>query len=161
MTYPQAVNYSKDMPRLSKKVSKERAIKLSKTYAKANGNQAEVARKLGVTRQTIYKKTKNPEFQSLRQQAIAIAAKRSGLTLARIYNALNESLDANQSSSYLGRVYDSNIPDHKTRQVGAKIGLELFEHLGGDLKEESKPTEIHVHYGHRTKPPIKNTDEVT
>lgn len=158
LTYPQASDSYKPMPRLKKSTAKERALKLAKTLRKTNGDQSKAAKLLGVTRQTINGKTHSPEFQSLRMQAINRAAKQAGLTLARIYGAVNGSLDANVVACYEGEAIESDAADHRARLIGAKIGLELFQHIGGDLKDEMKPTEIHVHYGHRSKPPVKEDD---
>ena len=146
------------MPRLTKLTAQERALKVVKGLKRSGGSQTKLAKKLGVTPQAVHKKTKRKECQSMRQQAIQRAAKNVGFTLQRIYGALNDSLDANAQASYLGDVTESNYPDHRARLVGVKIGLELFEHLGGDLVQDAKPTEIHVHYGHRTKPPQKEDD---
>ena len=158
MTYPQVVIILNYMPPLTKATAKERALKVAKGLRKHKGSVSAYAKELGISRQAVQKKKNNPEFKSLRQQAIAKAAQRVGLTLTRIYSAVNDSLDAKVVACFNGEALESDAPDYRARLIGAKIGLELFEHLGGDIKEDSKPTEIHVHYGHRTKPPQKDDD---
>lgn len=150
------------MPRLTKDNAKERASNLYKAIQKAGGSQSKVAKQLGVTRAAVHQRIKkNPEYQTLRQEAIHRAAKQAGFTLARIYNVFNEALDANVVACFNGEATESDAPDYRARMISGKIGLELFEHLGGDLVQDAKPTEIHVHYGHRTKPPQKEDDGTT
>lgn len=147
------------MPRLTKLTAKERAVKLYKAIQKSGGSQTKAANKLGITRGAVHQRIKkNPEYQSLRQQAIQKTARDVGFTLHRIYSALNNSLDANVVACYEGDAIESDAPDHRARLIGVKIGLELFEHIGSDLVQDAKPTEIHVHYGHRTKPPQKQEE---
>ena len=141
------------MPRLNKVTAKERALKVAKGLRKHKGSAAALARELGVTRQSIQKKKNNPEFISLRQQAVAKAMQRAGITQSLVYGELKDGLSSTLSASSYGKVYDSDVADRKERREHVKICLELFQHLGGDIKDDLKPTEIHVHYGHRTGPP--------
>lgn len=147
------------MPRLNKDTAKQRALKVSKGLRKHKGNQSALARELGVTPQAVNKKTRNPAFITLRQQAIQKAAERAGFTLDKIYQGLAEGLAANTQASFNGHVYQSDHPDHRARIAVQKIGLELFQHLGADTKDDAKPTEIHVHYGHRKQPRKPPEDE--
>lgn len=150
------------MPRIRKQTAQLKALKLNKALRKHKGSQSSLARELGVTPSAINKQVaKNPEFLSLRRQAINKAMERAGLTEDFVYGKLAASMKAKVQAAYLGEVYQSNHPDHRVIQNGVNICLELFEHRGADVKEESKPTEIHVHYGHRTKPPKKDDDGST
>lgn len=148
------------MPRLKKETAQLKAVKLNKALRKHKGSQSSLAKELGVTRGAInHQIKKNPELLSLRRQAINKAMERAGLTEEFVYGKLANSMKAKAQASYLGTVYQSVHPDHRVIQSGVNICLELFEHRGADIKEESKPTEIHVHYGHRTKPPKKEDDD--
>lgn len=162
MTYPQAYDSYNYMPRLTKATKQERAIKLDKALKNNKESLTKVAKELGITPQAVYaRKKKNPEFQSIRQQAIQRAARQAGFTLARIYNVFNEALDANVVSCFNGKAIESDAPDHRARIMSGKVGLELFGHIGGDAIEDKKPTEINVYYGHRKKPPQKEDDGST
>lgn len=150
------------MPRINKQTAHLNAVKLNKAIRKHKGNQSSLAKELGVTRSAInHQIKKNPELLSLRRQAINKAMQRAGLTEDFVYSTLANSMKANSQASYAGAVFESKHPDHRVRQAGVNICLELFEHRGADVKDEAKPTEIHVHYGHRTKPPNKDNDEGT
>ena len=161
MTYPQASDSYNYMPRLNKATAKERALKVAKGLRRHKGSAASLAKELGVTRQAVQKKKNNPEFQSLRMQAISKACQRHGITEDLVYGKLRDGFDATLSAAYLGNVQESDVPDRKEIREHIKIGLELFGHINTDIKEDSKPTEIHVHYGHRTKPPQKEDDGST
>lgn len=146
------------MPRLNKSTAKERALKVAKGLRKHKGNASALARELGVSPQAIAKKKNNPEFQSLRQQAIAKASQRAGFTLDKIYSVLADGLKATEHVTSFGEMDDTDLANYRERREHAKIGLELFEHLGGDLVQDAKPTEINVYYGHRKHPPKKDDD---
>lgn len=144
------------MPRLKKATAKVRALKVAKGLRKHKGSVANLAKELGITRQAVQKKLNNPEFISLRQQAINAALKRAGITEDFLYGKLKKALEAKAQASYLGQVFESQFDDHGTQLRAIPITLELFQHLNVDVKEDSKPTEVHIHYGHRTKPKEDN-----
>lgn len=140
------------MPRIKKQEAKLKALKLNKALRRHKGSQASLARELGVTRAAINQQIKkNPELTSLRQLAINKAMERAGITTELIYGQLAQALKAKAQASYLGQVYESQFNDHATQLKAIPIGLELFQHINYDQKEESKPSEIHIHYGHRAK----------
>src|SRR3990167_4815468 len=99
------------MPRLNKVTAKERALKVAKGLRKHKGSAAALARELGVTRQSIQKKKNNPEFISLRQQAVAKAMQRAGITQSLVYGELKDGLSSTLSASSYGKVYDSDVAD--------------------------------------------------
>ena len=140
------------MPRLKKATAHQRALKVAKGLRKHKGNASSLARELGITPQAVNKKKNNPEFVSLRQQAINKALERAGITESFVYNKLKKILNAKAQASYLGQVYESNHPDNPVQLKGIEVTLDLFQHTNTDQKDEMKPTEIHVHYGHRVRP---------
>lgn len=142
----------KHMPRLRKETKQERALKLVKGLRRNKGSPTALAKELGISRVAMHKQMQNPEFISLRRQRINAALKRAGITEDFLYGKLKKVMLAKVKTAFQGHVYESKFDDETVQLAGVKIGLELFEHLGGDLKEDSKPTEIHVHYGHRSRP---------
>lgn len=139
LTSPLVYGNPKGMPRLNKETAQERALRLHKAIQKAGGSQSKAAKQLGVTRGAIHQRIKkNPEYHAIRKLAIAKAAASAGLTLHRIYSVVNKSLDANVVACFNGEATESDAPDHRARLIGAKIGLELFEHLGADTKDDGK-----------------------
>ena len=137
------------MPKLTPAVTKARAAKLVKTLQNKDFNQAAVARELGVSRQAIQDKMKQPEVQKTLEQVIADNFKKADITIEKVYSVLAAGLDAKK---------DGNI-DYKECREAVKLCLELIGHLKRDRIEEARPTEIHVHYGHRTKPQVQDQQE--
>ena len=61
------------MPKISKKLKKQRAKRLTKAYIENDLNGAKVAEERGVTRQTIHRHLKKPEVQNAMQEYLGSA----------------------------------------------------------------------------------------
>ena len=143
------------MPKLRPYTAKARAVSLVKALSKNGMNQAKVARKLGVSPQAIQDRIKRPAVQKVLAKINEDALKRVGVKMSKVYQCFNEALDANLSSSFKGEIFPSDEPDHNIRLKTAVECLELTGRKKTAHSEDiTKPTEIHVHYGHRDKPRI-------
>lgn len=139
------------MPRLRTYTKNARAAKVVKGLIKHNMNQSALARAEGVTPQTIQKKLKQPEVQKVLSRINEDAIRRAGGSVAKAYRRIVEAMDAKLVHKGKADTHETDIPDAELRM---KASLEVLELTGrkktaANSDDISKPTEIHIHYGHR------------
>lgn len=132
---------------------KARAAQVIKSYVKHGMSQTAMAKAEGVSQPNIAKKLKNPEVQKALAKINEDALRRAGASLTKAYTRIAEGLDAKLASTFQGDVILSEHPDIAQRTKNAELVLELTGRKKTAHSEDiTKPTEIHVHYGHRSKP---------
>lgn len=70
------------------------------------------------------------------QSALSDALARQGVTLAKIVKPIADALKAKVVTTFLGRAFESEIPDHRTRLEAAELGISLH---GGLPKQVELP----------------------
>lgn len=141
------------MPNLRPYTAKARVAQVIKSYVKNGMNQMKMAKAEGISQPAVSKKLKNPEVQKALAKINEEALRRAGATLTKAYTRIAEGLDANLTATSMGMVYQSKHPDIPQRTKSAELVLELTGRKKTAHSEDiTKPTEIHVHYGHRSKP---------
>ena len=143
------------MPKLRPYTVKERAVRLTKAYVKNGMSHVKTAKALGISRPAVTQALKRPAVQKALAKVNEDALKRAGVRMSKVYKCLDEALEANLTGSFQGQVFPSKEPDHAIR---VKTAVECLELTGRKKTAHSdditKPTEIHVHYGHRDKPRV-------
>lgn len=140
------------MPRLTKLGAKIKAMHTVKLLQKHHGNQSAAAREAGITRQSFRARTKLPAVAEALQDKIDKCLNQAGITDRLVYSVIKGALKANSQASFNGTVYESKHADHAKRLAAADRALELMQHKKTAHSEDtSRPTEIHLHYGHRKK----------
>ena len=138
------------MPKLRKYTAKARAVKVAKGFIKHKMNLKSFAAEQGVTPQAIGKKVRRPEVQKILSKINEDSLRKAGATLTKAYQRIAEGLDATLSASFRGDVTESDVPDVEQRTRNAELVLELTGRKKTAHSEDiTKPTEIHIHYGHR------------
>lgn len=117
-----------------------RAVEVVKGLNKHKGNASALAREKGVTPQAIAKQIKQPEVQEVMQTVIEQCLKKAGITTTRVYGQLSAQLNAKRGKN----------KDWMAQDRARESALELMKHkMPPGQKEQTKPTEIHLHYGYR------------
>lgn len=139
------------MPRLRTYTKKIRAAKVINGLLKHNMNQSALARAEGVSQPAIAKKLKRPEVQLALGKLNEQALKKAGASLTKIYRRINEALDAKVVCNTKAGAYLTDIADADLRLKAAVECLELSgrKRTSANSEDITKPTEIHIHYGHR------------
>ena len=127
------------------------AAKVVKSYVRNGMNQTAAARELGVSQNAVHKQIKKPEAQKILSRINEDAIRRAGGSAAKAYRRIVEAMDAKLVHKGKVDTHETDIPDAELRM---KAGLEVLELTGrkktaANSDDISKPTEIHIHYGHR------------
>lgn len=130
------------MPKLRPYTAKVRAARAVKALVENDLNQTKAAQQLGITQQTLHKKLIQPEAQLALAEINRKALAKAGATMEKIYQRAAEGLDATGKTKLK--------PDFKERRESVKLLGEMTGIIKTANSEDiTKPTEIHVHYGHR------------
>lgn len=111
--------------------------KLLKAVIKHDGNQSKAAKDLGIKRQSVARRIKNPAIKQAILNVREAALKQAGLSRAFVYKGIKEGCKANVVATVDGIPVQSKIADHSERKHFLKIALELHKDLDPD-KEQSK-----------------------
>ncbi len=103
---------------------KERIKRLTKAVIKHKGNQSEMARELGVTRQTIQKQIHDPAIEKTFIQIMEA----SGIDDKRLAKVMDEGLSASKYMMF-GK---KKIEDHQTRHKFLETALKVKKLITGD-----------------------------
>lgn len=143
------------MPRLGKYAEESNAVRVVKSFIKNGANQAKAAKELGIRQQSLNKALRRPAAQKILAKLNEEALRRAGATLEKIYKRISEAMDANLAASYKGEIIESSVPDARIRLDAAIEALELTgrKKTAANQDDITKPTEIHIHYGHRSTGP--------
>lgn len=157
------------MPKLRPYTEKARAAKVIKSFVKHNMNMAAVARAEGVSQPAIAKRIKRPEVQKALSKINEEALRKAGASLTKIYSRAVEGLDATKiipgmkiklpatdqtediNEDHGISAITTDVIDYKERRESVRLCLELTGRLrtANSSEDITKPTEIHIHYGHR------------
>lgn len=128
------------MPKLRPETAKLRAAKLVKSLSKHNGNQTEVAKELGVTKQAISDRLSNPVVKETIQETINRCLAKAGITEERVYGQLSKQLDAKETG-----IDENGNPiyrdDFNSQDKARKDALKLMGH-SKDKVEHSVDNEL-------------------
>ena len=138
------------MPKMRSYSKQEIAVTVAKSYAK-NRTLTKAGQELGISRQAVAKHMKKPEVQKVLSRINEDAIRRAGGTVAKAYRRIVEAMDAKLVHKGKADTHITDIPDDELRM---KASLEVLELTGrkktaANSDDISKPTEIHIHYGHR------------
>lgn len=139
------------MPRLREYSKNTRTAEVVKGLVKHKMNQAAFAREKGISQQAISKAVRRPEVQVALAKLNEKALKKAGASLTKIYKRINEALDAKVVCNTKAGSYLSDIPDTDLRLKAAVECLEITgrKRTSANSEDITRPTEIHIHYGHR------------
>lgn len=129
------------MPKYRKEIAEAKAKNLSKAYINADLNQTTLAQREGVTSQAINQRINRAPVQKTLQDIIDKNLKKAGITAKKVYNRINEELDATRVISATvtpdGKQRDATgqtcdfieVPNHYIRDKGIEKCLTLMGHI--------------------------------
>lgn len=110
-----------------------------------------MARAKGITQQAVSNAVRRPEVQIALAKLNEKALAKAGASLTKVYKRINEALNAKVVSNTKAGAYLTDIADADLRLKAAIECLELTgrKRTTANSDDITKPTEIHIHYGHR------------
>lgn len=139
------------MPRLRAYTKNARTAQVVKDLVKHGMSQASMARAKGITQQAVSNAVRRPEVQIALAKLNEKALAKAGASLTKVYKRINEALNAKVVSNTKAGAYLTDIADADLRLKAAIECLELTgrKRTTANSDDITKPTEIHIHYGHR------------
>lgn len=104
-------------------------------------NKREAAVRAGYAATTAAKKVTSILRRPLIATALTKALEREGVTLGRVVKPIVDALKANVVTTFQGRAFESDVPDHRTRLEASELAISLHGGLPKQVELPPAPQE--------------------